>query len=120
MIHDNTRSIVVRVRREPLKRKARILEATEAGCYLNVEASPGAKKSEVLGIDIWRGALKVSLAAPPVSGQANQELIEMMEARFPEAKGRISLAKGAKSHSKKLFIPAGEATIRKRLGLNDD
>ena len=120
MLHDNIRGVVGRVRREPLKRKARIIESTEAGCYINIEASPGAKKSEILGIDIWRGALKVSLAAPPVSGQANQELIEMMEMKFPEAKGRISLAKGAKSHSKKLFIPAGEAAVRGRLGLKDD
>jgi len=103
-----------------LKRKARIIESTEAGCFLNIEASPGAKKSEVMGIDIWRGALKVSLAAPPVSGQANQELIEMMNARFPESKGGIALTKGVKSHSKTLFIPAGEAVVRKRLGLTDD
>lgn len=103
-----------------MKRKARIVEATEAGCYLNIEASPGAKRSEVLGIDIWRGALKVSLAAPPISGQANQELIELMEARFPEARGRIALTKGAKSHSKTLFIPIGEVVVRGRLGLADD
>ena len=103
-----------------MKRKARIIEATEAGCCLKIEAAPGAKKSAVLGVDIWRGALKVSLAAPPVSGQANRELIEMMGSLFPEARGRIVIAKGAKSHSKTLFIPASETDVRKRLGLTDD
>lgn len=64
--------------------------------------------------------MKVSLAAPPVSGQANLELIGMIEARFPGSKGKIVLTKGAKSHSKTLFIPAGEAAVRKKLGLEDD
>jgi uncharacterized protein (TIGR00251 family) len=103
-----------------LKRKANIIEAAKTGCYLNIEASPGAKRSEIAGADVWRGALKVSVAAPPVSGQANEELVAMMEAVFPEAKGSIALTKGSKSHSKTLFIPLREAIIRKRLGLEDD
>lgn len=102
-----------------MKRRSSVVESTGAGCYINIEASPGAKKSEIQGIDAWRGALKVSIAAPPLSGQANGELIAMMEALFPEAKGRIVLAKGVKSHSKTLFIPAAEALVRKRLGLTD-
>jgi len=103
-----------------LKRKARIIEATEAGCYLNVEASPGAKCSAIVGVDVWRGSLKVMLAAPPVSGQANKALIDLMEDIFPACRGKIALTKGAKSHSKTLFIPAGEAAVRKGVGLKDD
>ena len=103
-----------------MKRKSRIIEATEAGCYLTIEASPGAKRSEVNGIDIWRGALKVSLAAPPVSGQANLELIGLIEGKFPGLKGKIVLTKGAKSHSKTVFIPAEEKVVKKVLGLKDD
>lgn len=103
-----------------MKRKSKIIESAESGCYINVEASPGAKKSEITGVDIWRGALKVSIAAPPVSGQANQELVAMMESIFPEVKGKIILAKGAKTHSKTLFVPAKEVVVKKRLGLSDD
>lgn len=43
-----------------------------------------------------------------------------MEGIFPEARGNISLTKGGKSHSKRIFIPLDEGTIRKRLGLKDD
>ena len=73
-----------------------------------------------MGADLWRGALKVIIAAPPISGQANKELIAMMDSLMPEARGAIALVKGSKSHSKVLFIPVKESLLRKRLGLEDD
>jgi len=96
------------------------LEQAKGGCYLNIEASPGSKSPGISGIDKWRGALKIGIASPPVSGKASRELIGMFEIIFPEVKGRIVLVKGEKSHSKRLFIPLDKETIRVRLGLKDD
>jgi len=90
------------------------------GCYLSVEASPGARKSEFLGVDSSRGAVKIAVASPPVSGKANAELIELLEGMFPEVKGNIVIAKGEKSRSKRIFIPLDADSIRERLGLKDD
>jgi uncharacterized protein (TIGR00251 family) len=103
-----------------LGKRKRVLEETKNGCYLSVEASPGARKTEFSGLDRWRGAMKISVASPPVSGKANAELIEMLEDKFPEAKGYIVLAKGEKSRSKRVFIPLDARVIRERLGLKDD
>ena len=101
-------------------KKQRILDESENGCYLSIEASPGARKTELSGLDPWRGAIKISVASPPVSGKANAELVEVFEKMFPEAKGNIVLAKGEKSRSKRIFIPLGARVIRERLGLKDD
>jgi uncharacterized protein len=100
--------------------RQRVIEETKNGCYLSIEASPGASKTEFSGLDPWRGAMKISVASPPVSGKANAELIEMFENKFPEAKGNIVIAKGEKSRSKRMFIPLDARVIRERLGLKDD
>jgi len=103
-----------------LASRKKLLESSDAGCYLSLEVLPGSKESKLLDVDPWRHAIRVSLISPPVSGKANAELLEIFEKIFPEANGRISLAKGQKSHSKRLFIPLSEHKIRERLGLKDD
>jgi len=105
---------------DQLGKKQRVLEESENGCYVSIEASPGARETELSGLDPWRGAIKVSVASPPVSGKANAELVELFENMFPEAKGDIVLVKGEKSRSKRMFIPLDAMMIRERLGLKDD
>lgn len=103
-----------------MRGKQRILNRAETGCYLNIEAQPGANESGIVGVDQWRNSIKIAIVSPPSAGKANVELIGIMEGIFPEARGNISLTKGGKSHSKRIFIPLDEGTIRKRLGLKDD
>jgi uncharacterized protein len=100
-----------------LVKRQRILEVAKDGCYLSIEASPGARKTEFLGVDSWREAAKIAVAAPPVSGKANAELVDLLEGMFPEAKGSIVIARGEKSRSKRVFIPLDAKKIRERLGL---
>jgi uncharacterized protein (TIGR00251 family) len=100
--------------------RRRILERAKDGCYLSIEASPGSKSSGISGIDQWRGAIKVGVVSPPVTGRANRELIEVFEGVFPEARGRVALVKGEKSRSKRLFVPLDIEIVRGRLGLEDD
>lgn len=101
-------------------KRERVIDATEDGSYLNIEVTTGAKSTGMVGTDEWRGSLKVNIAAQPVEGQANAEIVRLFESKFPEARGRIVLVKGGKSRSKRLFIPLDGKLIRSRLGLSDD
>jgi uncharacterized protein (TIGR00251 family) len=103
-----------------LGKRLRVIEETKNGCYLSVEATPGARRTGFSGLDPWRGAMKISVASPPISGKANAELIGVFEKAFPEARGSIVIAKGEKSRSKRIFIPLDARVIRERLGLKDD
>jgi uncharacterized protein (TIGR00251 family) len=65
---------------------------------LRVRVKPRASKSRVLG---WKGdELEVAVAAPPVDGEANAELIRTLAAHFAVAKSEIEIISGASSRSK--------------------
>lgn len=101
-------------------KREKVIDCSGDGSYLNIEVTTGAKSSSIGGTDEWRGSLKVNVAAQPVEGQANAEIIRLFESKFPESRGRIALVKGGKSRSKRLFIPLDGKSIRSRLGLSDD
>jgi len=63
-----------------------------------VRVQPRASKSGVAGeID---GALKVRLAAPPVDGAANEELIRLLAKLFNVPRQQITLVSGQTSKNK--------------------
>ena len=67
-----------------------------------VRVVPRASRSEIVGaVD---GALKVRLAAPPVDGAANAELIKLFAKTLGVPKSDIEIASGQTSKSKKLRI----------------
>jgi uncharacterized protein (TIGR00251 family) len=71
-----------------------------------VHAKPRAKKSRIVGP---RGeAVEVALAAPPVDGAANEELLRVLAKTLGVAKQSIQLVRGETSH-KKLVAVAGLA-----------
>jgi uncharacterized protein (TIGR00251 family) len=55
---------------------------------IDVRVIPRASRSEVVGLH--DGALKVRLAAPPVDGAANAELIKLLAKKFGVAKSEVS------------------------------
>jgi uncharacterized protein (TIGR00251 family) len=63
-----------------------------------VRAKPKSSKSRVLGVR--HGALEVALAAPPVQGRANVELIRTLAAHFGLAKTAVNIVSGAFGHTK--------------------
>jgi uncharacterized protein len=75
---------------------------------LTLRVSPGARRSEVSG---WtadekgRPVLLVKLAAVPVDGEANKELVDFMAGLLGCAKGEISLLRGTTSRLKVLELP---------------
>jgi hypothetical protein len=67
-----------------------------------VHAKPRAKKSRVVGI---RGeALEVAIAAPPIDGAANEELIRFMGKLLGIPRRDIQLVRGDSSREKLLAI----------------
>jgi uncharacterized protein len=78
------------------------LAANEGGVTFAVRVQPRASKSGVAGeLD---GALKVRLAAPPVEGQANEELIRLLAELFDAPRRRIAILSGQTSKNKVVSV----------------
>lgn len=74
------------------------LSETPTGVRLEIEVKVRASKSRVLGIKAER--LSVALAAAPVDGEANQELIDTLAAHFELPRRQVRLVSGERSRRK--------------------
>lgn len=75
---------------------------TSQEIFLNVNVVPRASRSEVVGE--VNGVLKVRIAAPPVDGAANEELIKVLAKKFGVGKSRVSVVSGLSSRRKRVRI----------------
>jgi uncharacterized protein (TIGR00251 family) len=79
---------------------------------LVVRVTPNARKSEILG---WgadekgRPVLMIKLAAPPVDGKANDELLRFLAKTLGCPRSQIHLLRGEGSRQKTLEIPVSAA-----------
>ena len=71
---------------------------------LALHVQPGSKRTEVAGT--FGDALKVRLAAPPVDGRANAELVRWLAAAFGVPKRHVTLLRGAASRDKSVRVMA--------------
>jgi uncharacterized protein (TIGR00251 family) len=69
---------------------------------ITVQVQPNARRNEVLGFE--DGILHVKIAAPPVKGKANRELIEFLSRLLGVSKGRITIERGITSRRKVVAI----------------
>ena len=69
-----------------------------------VRVVPRASKTEVVGFH--DGALKVRIAAPPVDGAANEELIRSLAKALGIPARDIEIVRGHTGKSKQIRIPA--------------
>jgi len=88
-------------------------QATCQGFVLRLTAAPGARRTEVVGLQGDR--LKVRLAAPPEKGAANRELIAFLARQLKIPKGAIKLTLGAQSRSKVVEVLGLDPDLRLRL-----
>ena len=67
-----------------------------------VRVQPNASRNQVLGFKdgIWQ----VRIAAPPIKGQANQELIKFLSDTLGVSKSNLTLEKGMTSKTKTVAI----------------
>lgn len=80
---------------------------------LSVLLVPNASRNEIVG---WHeGALKIRLAAPPVEGKANEELLRFLADKLDLAPSEISIKSGHTSKRKRIDIPVDEEWAKKKL-----
>jgi uncharacterized protein (TIGR00251 family) len=81
---------------------------------LAVHAKPRSRRSRIAGTR--EGALAVELAAPPVDGEANEELVATLAAALGVPKRDVTVARGASSRAKLVEVRGlTEGEVRARL-----
>lgn len=90
------------------------IQQSDDGVTIECRVSPRAGKSRIKGeVD---GILLVALAAPPVEGAANDELIALLSKELSVPKSRISILRGRRSRRKVVGIAGIDKTsISKRV-----
>ena len=69
---------------------------------LNVFLQPRASRNSLLGLH--DNALKISLTAPPVDGEANKQLIKFLSKLFRVKKSAILIVSGEHSRHKRVRV----------------
>jgi uncharacterized protein len=81
-----------------------MIEYSEKDCVLSfrVQVVPRAPRSEIAGEH--DGALRVRIAAPPVDGAANKELIRILARVFQVSRSAVEISSGQTSKHKQVRI----------------
>ena len=69
---------------------------------LDLHVQPGAKRTEVAGTHGDR--VKIRLAAPPVDGAANEELVRFLAETFGVPRRQVTIVSGASSRQKRVRV----------------
>jgi uncharacterized protein len=89
---------------------------SQSQARINVQVSPNARHNEVVGFE--SDILKVKVAAPPLQGKANKELIKFLSQTLKVSRGSITIERGLTSRNKIIAIAGLDRTeIAKRLGV---
>jgi uncharacterized protein (TIGR00251 family) len=83
------------------------------GVIIAVWAAPGARASEILGVE--EGRLRIRVAAPPAAGRANAELRRFLAQRLDVPPTAVAVVAGGTSRHKRVAvagISAGVAIAR--------
>jgi len=82
---------------------------------ISVRVVPRASKTEVVGE--FDSALRVKLAAPPVDGAANDELVQVLAKTFKVARGSVEIVRGSNSRSKQVKVAGPDPAVLKKFGI---
>lgn len=80
------------------------LEGAPGQWRLRIAAQPGASRTQVGGE--FDGCLRLRIAAPPVDGRANTEIIRFLAERLQVPRRAIHLLSGAGSRRKRFAVEA--------------
>ena len=87
------------------------------GVELQLQVQPRASRTEVAGAH--GGALKIRLAAPPVDGEANDELIRFLAKTLGVTKSAVTIARGATGRKKVVRVTGvGVEVVAAKLEVN--
>lgn len=79
------------------------IENVKDGVLLHLWIQPGASKSEVAGLYGDPARLKIRIAAPPVEGAANEELLRFLKKKLKLQASALTIVRGASSRAKDVF-----------------
>ena len=86
---------------------ALIVQGTKDGAILSVHIQPKASTTECVGIH--GGAIKIRVAAPPVDGAANDELIRFLARQFSVPATSVQIQSGASGRRKRILVKGATA-----------
>lgn len=96
--------------------KALVRDA-EGGSVVKVEVSPNASVTEITGVNAWRMAVQVRVAAQARDGAANDELTRYLSERLGVPRSGLRILRGHTSTTKSVFVPLPAEEARRRLGV---
>ncbi len=95
-----------------------IVQDTKDGAILTVHVQPKASTTECVGI--YGDALKIRVAAPPVDGEANGELIRFLARRLSIPFTSVQIHSGTNGRHKRVLIKGATVQlVMTRFGLGD-
>jgi len=87
---------------------------SDVGTRITVRVQPNAKRNEIIGLEL--GVLRLKIAATPVDGKANKELVDFLSKVLGVSKSHITIEKGHTAKVKVLNIRGlSELSVRKLL-----
>lgn len=108
---------------EGRSRSFRPLNALGAPAWLAADASgallitlhiqPGARRTEIVGLH--GDALKIRVAAPPVEGKANEQLVAFLAGALGVAKSQVEVVAGATGRRKRVRVVGATPQAAERL-----
>ena len=84
--------------------------AVPGALLLELHVQPGASRTEVAGLH--GGALKIRLAARPVDGAANAELVRFLAEAFGVARRDVAIESGEASRRKRVRVAGASDPAR--------
>lgn len=90
------------------------LTERDGALIFNVRVVPRASRSEVVGEH--DGALRVRVAAPPVEGAANEELVRTLARAFDMPARNVEILSGHSSKTKRVRVAGGSSDVLEKLG----
>jgi uncharacterized protein (TIGR00251 family) len=90
--------------------------AQDRGLTFAVSVVPRASRSEIVGEH--NGALRVRIAAPPVAGAANRELVRTLAKIFKLPQNAVEIVSGANSKNKTVRLRGADAATLEQLILS--
>ncbi|MFL2957145.1 MAG: DUF167 domain-containing protein [Candidatus Thalassarchaeaceae archaeon] len=88
---------------------------SEGYTLVEIDVQPSSKRSEIIGLEPWRGRLKIAVRSPPVDGAANVELMELLAREIGMKKTDISIVVGHSKRRKTIKLRGNKIAIIQKL-----
>lgn len=93
------------------------LENHSKGVVIKIVVQPKASKTEIIGPHGEPPRLKIRIAAPPVEGEANEELLRFLRKLLKCTSSEIGILRGESSKQKDiLYIGVSATKVLEKLG----